>query len=142
MNGVNQETHNGRTFGSILFETKEELKEFVETRIELFKMEMRDRLKMVKRAAPSAVIGLVFLGTAYILFTLALVAAIAGVLHNNLFAWCFGFLAISIVWGIVGMVALAAAKRRFKAKELVPKRTLDVLKHDKAWIQTEVRTKI
>ena len=78
MNGVNQETHNGRTFGSILFETKEELKEFVETRIELFKMEMRDRLKMVKLAAPSAVIGLVFLGTAYILFTLALCCGLAG----------------------------------------------------------------
>jgi hypothetical protein len=142
MNGVNQETHNGRTFGSILFETKEELKEFVETRIELFKTEMRDRLKMIKTVAPSAVIGLVFLGTSYLMFTLAVAGAIVGLLHNNPFRWCFGFLAVSILWGIIGAVSFASAKRRFHAKELVPKRTLDVLRQDKAWIQTEVRTQI
>lgn len=142
MNGMNQETHNGRSFGSILSDTKEEFKEFVETRIDLFKTEMRDRMKMVKLAAPSAVIGMVFLGTAYLMFTFAVVGGIVGLLHNNLFRWCFGFLAVSILWGIVGAVALAAARRRFNAKELVPKRTLAVLKQDKAWIQTEVRTQI
>lgn len=142
MNGMNQETHNGRTFGSILSETKEELKEFVETRIELFKTEMRDRLKMVKRVAPAAVIGLVLVGTAYILFTLAVVGAIAGALQGFAYAWCIAFFCVSVLWGVPGVLALAAAKRRFNAKELVPKRTLDVLKQDKAWIQTEVRTQI
>jgi hypothetical protein len=34
------------------------------------------------------------------------------------------------------------AMREFQAKELMPKRTMQVLKEDKMWLQSEVRSRV
>jgi uncharacterized membrane protein len=133
---------NGRTVGSILSDTKEELKDFLETRIAMFKSELGDKLAMVKSAAPLAVVGILFLLTAYFLFTLGLVGAIVAFLPENPYRWCIAFFAIGLLWAIVGGLTAYFAIREFKLKELMPKRTMQVLKEDKMWIQSEVRNRV
>jgi hypothetical protein len=87
-------------------------------------------------------LALVLLGTAYMLFTLALVGLVLALLPANPFRWCLAFLAVAVLWSIVGTVAAIIAKRRFSLKELVPNRTIGVLKDDGIWIQSEVKDQI
>jgi uncharacterized membrane protein YqjE len=137
-NGVN----GGRTVGSILSDTKEELKEFLETRIAMLKAELRDKVAMLKAAAPLAAVGILFLLMAFVLFSLGLAGLIVAFLPENPYRWCIAFFAIAVLWGIVGGLCAYLAMREFQVKELMPKRTMQVLKEDKVWLQSEVRSRV
>lgn len=139
---MNHQMHHDRTFGDIFADTKQELKDFVETRITMLRMEMRDKAKMLKAAAPLAVVGIAMLATAYLLFTLALVGVVVAFLPGNPFRWAIGFAAVGVLWAILGGVMAYFAKREFESRELMPKKTIGVLKQDGLWIQSEVRTQI
>ena len=138
----NHEVHNGRSLGSILFDTKEELKQFVETRIAMLKAELRENVKMLKVAAPLAVVGITMLLTAYVLFTLALVGLVVAFLPANPYRWAIAFAAVAVLWAILGGVMAYFAKREFETRQLMPKKTMRVLKEDSVWIQHEVRNQI
>ena len=142
MNTEANHLNNARTVGSILSDTKEELKEFLETRIAMLKSELSDKLTMVKSAAPLAVVGILLLLTAYGLFTLGLVGTIVAFIPQNPYRWCIAFFAIAVLWGIVGGICAYMALREFQVKELMPKRTMQVLKEDKMWLQSEVRSRV
>jgi uncharacterized membrane protein YqjE len=141
-NGMNRGMNNGRTVGSILSDTKEELKEFLETRIAMLRTELGEKVAMLKSAAPLAVVGVLFLLTAYALFTLGLVGVIVAFLPENPYRWCIAFFAMAVLWGIVGGICAYMAMREFQVKELMPKRTMQVLKEDKMWLQSEVRSRV
>jgi uncharacterized membrane protein YqjE len=136
---MNQPGNNGRSIAEVLAETKKEFKQFVETRIAMLKTELREKLKTLKVAAPLAAIGLVLLGTAYLLFTLSLVGLVFAFLPENAFRWCLACLAVALLWSILGGVAAYFAKREFELKGLMPNHTIRVLKGDKMWIQSEVK---
>jgi len=139
---MNYDPNNGRTFASILAETRDDLKQFLETRIALLRAELREKFKIITRTAPLAVAALLLLATAYMLFTLSLVGLVLALLPANPFRWCLAFLAVAVLWMIAGVVAAMMAKRRFKAIELAPNRTIGVLKNDGVWIQSEVKNQI
>lgn len=139
---MNHETNNGRTVAAILADTKDELKQFIRTRISLFRSELHNKVRLVSRAAPVAAVALVLLGTAYLLFTLALVGVVLALLPANPFRWCFAFLAVGVLWTIVGGIAAVLAMRRIDLRELVPNRTISVLKGDGIWIQSEMNNQI
>jgi hypothetical protein len=139
---MNTEIGTGRTVAAMLADMREELRDFVETRFAMLKTELREKLKMLKIAAPLAVIGILLLGTAYCLFTGALVGLVVGFLHDNPYRWCFAFLAIAVLWSLLGGIAVYFAMREFELKGLMPNKTLGVLKGDKIWIQSEVKNQI
>jgi hypothetical protein len=89
-----------------------------------------------------AIVALLFLGTAYILFTLALVGLVLAALPANPFRWCIAFAAIAVLWAIVGGIAASIVKGKLNFKQLVPNRTIKVLKEDKIWIQSEARNRV
>lgn len=129
---------NGRSLAAIVAEMKEELNEFVQTRIEMLKQELHEKTARLKIAAPLAAIGLVLLATAYLLITLALAAAVAAFFANSPYRWFFGFLIVGILWALLGGVAAYFAKRELELNTLAPRRTIEVLKGDKIWLQKEV----
>lgn len=131
--------NNGKSVASLLAEMKQELLDFVQTRVTMFKVELQEKVRVVKAAAPLAVIGAVFLLTAYLLFTLALVALVFAFLTDNEYRWCIAFAAVGVLWLILGGIAAYMAKRELEVKGLLPKRTVEVLKEDKMWIQSEVK---
>jgi uncharacterized membrane protein YqjE len=139
---MNHEANNERTFASIFAETRDDMKQFFATRIALFRAELREKVKVIAHAAPLAVLALVLLGTAYLLFTLAVVGLVLALLPATPFRWCLAFLAVAVLWTIVGGIAAWMAKRRFALKELVPNRTIGVLREDGVWIQSEVKNQI
>jgi uncharacterized membrane protein YqjE len=138
---VNNEVNinNGKSVAALFAEMKQELQDFVQTRVTMFKVELQEKVRVVKAAAPLAVIGAVLLLTAYLLFTLALVSLVFAFLPDNAYRWCIAFAAIGVLWLILGGIAAYMAKRELEVKGLLPKRTVEVLKEDKMWIQAEVK---
>lgn len=138
---VNNEVNinNGKSVAALFAEMKQELQDFVQTRVTMFKVELQEKVRVVKAAAPLAVIGATLLLTAYLLFTLALVSLVFAFLPDNAYRWCIAFAAIGVLWLILGGIAAYMAKRELEVKGLLPKRTVEVLKEDKMWIQAEVK---
>jgi uncharacterized membrane protein YbhN (UPF0104 family) len=139
---MHSDAGNGRGMAEIMAEMKRELKEFVLTRFEMFKTETREKIKTLKIAAPLAALGALLLGTAYLLFTMALVGLVAVFVRNSPYQWFLAFAIVAVLWTLLGAVALYFAKREFELKSLAPTRTIEILKGDKQWIQAEAKNQI
>jgi uncharacterized membrane protein YqjE len=99
---ISVENNNGRSIAAIPSEMKEELKEFAQTRVDIVKTELREKVSRLKIAAPLATAGALFLSTAYLLITLALVALVAVFIGDTSYRWVFVFLAVAFLWLIIG----------------------------------------
>jgi len=139
---MNTEVDNGRSLAATLAEIKIELLDFLDTRIELLKTELQEKTKILKSAAALGALGLLLLGTAYLLFTLALVSLVVVAFQGNPYRWFFAFLIVGFAWAVFGGIAVYFAKRELEMKTLLPQRTIEVLKGDKIWIQTEVKNQV
>jgi len=135
-------TTNGRNLASLLAEIKDEIRDFLQTRFTMLKAELQEKFKNLKTALILAVSGILLLTTAYMLLTLALVGLIMAAFPASAYRWFFAFLAVGVFWSIFGAIAAYFAKRELELRGILPKRTIEVLKGDKAWVQTEVKNQI
>ena len=133
------DTDHSRSLGSIVTEIRDEVKDFAATRLEMLRAELREAVATIKRAIPAAAAAIVLLVTAYVLFTLAIVGLIEVAFWNNPYRWFFAFLIVAVVWAITGALTAWMAFRRFKTHGLFPKKTVEVLKADKIWLENEAR---
>jgi uncharacterized membrane protein YqjE len=131
-----------RNISATLHEMKEEAVRFLQTRIGLLKSELQEKLPTLKIAALLAGAGALLLGTAWLLFSSALVAAAALLFRESDYRWVFAFLSVTLLYGILGGIALYLAKREFDLKSLAPERTIEVLKGDKLWLQGEINSRV
>jgi uncharacterized membrane protein YqjE len=136
------ETANGRNFASLLAEIKDEIRDFLQTRISMLTTELREKTRNLKTAAILALGGALLLSTAYLLITLALAGLVVAAFPNSPYRWFFAFLIVGVLWMIFGGIAAYFAKRELEVRGLLPKRTIEVLKGDKIWVETEVRGQI
>ena len=132
---ANGRFENERTLQGMLQEIKNEIKDFVQTRFEIFKQEMQDKLSAYKSALPMAVAGMLFIATAWFLITGSIVAAIALAL-----GWPLAFLIVGFAYFIVGAIAGWLAYKEVTSETITPERTLQVLKQDQVWIEQEAKS--
>lgn len=132
--------NNVRSLGAIVSELREEFKQFLNTRVEMLKSELHETLAGIRVAVPLALLTLMFMVTAFLLFSAAVVALVVSAFAGNPYAWFFGFIIVAALWIILGGAAAFFAYNEFRSKSVFPKRTLEVLKADKSWIETEART--
>ena len=129
-----------RSLKETVNETVSEFREFVETRIAMLRSEMREKIAMVKFAAPLALVGAVFALTAWLLLTAAIVAILAVAFAGTPYGPFIALLIVGVAYLIIGGGALWIAYGRLNSQSLMPERTLNVLKEDKVWLQNEART--
>lgn len=129
-----------RSMASVVAELKEETRSFVETRIAMLRSEMRDKLEALKLMLPTIIIGAVLCGTAWLLMTGALVAAIWVAFAKNVFGAAIALIIVAAAYLIFGGIAVLYAWRGLSETGLLPKRTMRVLKDDSVWIRNEART--
>jgi uncharacterized membrane protein YqjE len=127
----------GPTLAGVVAEIKDETKEFVQTRVQMFKAELREKVATWKSGALLAGVGALLLGTAYLLLTLALVGLVAVAFWGSPYAWFLAFLIVGALWGIIGGILAFLAVREFRRQGIAPKKTLEVLREDKMWLQSE-----
>lgn len=132
--------HTEKSIATILAETKDELKQFVTTRVNILKAEMDEKISRIKSVIPLAVVAALFLLSAWGVFTFALIALLHSLFLPSAYAWLWASLIVTAVYMLVGGIAGARAYSAIKNTSLTPSRTLKVLQQDQVWIQNEART--
>ena len=130
-----------KSLPEVVNDLKAELKEFVATRLSMLRSEMRDKLSSFKETIPSLIVGLCLLWIAGLLFTGFLVTAIA-LAFATPWGWAWAFLIVAGCYGLLGGMIGIGAWSKLKKTNLVPERTVRVLKQDEVWLQSEARTQI
>jgi uncharacterized membrane protein YqjE len=129
-----------KSLREVVYEIKDELRDFAVTRLEMFKTELREKFARVKTAIPLMIGGAVFAIGAFFALTFGLIAAIAGAMPENQWRWAIGAGAIFLLYAIVGGILGWMGYREVTTEGLAPQRTLRVLKQDQIWIQNEARS--
>jgi uncharacterized membrane protein YqjE len=124
----------------VVAELKEELIDFLQTRVQMLMSELRESAKNSKSTAIFGGIALVLLGTAWLLLNLALVGLVAVAFWGSAYAWFFSFLIVGLLWALLGGMLGLAAQRQLRG--LAPRKTIKVLKEDRIWLQQEARSQI
>jgi uncharacterized membrane protein YqjE len=131
---------NGRSLGEVISEIKEELKDFMQTRLQMLISELREAIKNSKSAAIFGGAAVLLLGTSWLLINLAIVGLVAVAFWGSPYAWFFSFGIVGLFWAIVGGMLALAAQRQLQ--RLAPRKTIEVLKEDKIWLQQEARSHV
>jgi len=129
---------NGRNLTNIVAELREEVKSFIDTRVRIMRAELHETIAALKLGVPLGLISLVLFGIASLLLTAAAVVLVASAFAGNPYASFFALIIVGVVWTILGAIAAVFAINQFKGK--FPKRTVEVLKADKVWLQAEARS--
>jgi uncharacterized membrane protein YqjE len=132
---------NPRSLSSIVSDVREELKDFINTRLQMLKSELHETLAGIRVALPLGGLALVLIGTSFLLFSAAIVTLVASAFSGNPYAWFFGLIIVAVLWAVLAGIAGFFAYNEFRSKAMFPKRTVEVLKADKNWIESEARTK-
>src|SRR5690349_23135291 len=74
---------NGRSFAGVVNEVKDELKEFLQTRIIMLKAELGEKMRTLKTALPMLITAAIFLGTAFLMLTLCLVGLVSVAFYGD-----------------------------------------------------------
>lgn len=132
--------HTEKSIATILAETKDELKQFVTTRVNILKAEMDEKISRIKSVIPLAIVAVLFLLSGWMVLTFALIALLHALFVPSVYAWLWASLIVTAVYMAVGVIAGWLAYSEIKATNLTPTRTLKVLQQDQVWIQNEART--
>jgi uncharacterized membrane protein YqjE len=132
--------NNARSMGAILADIVQELQEFVNTRIQMVKSELHETMSAVSVALPLGLVTLILVGTGFLLLTGAVVVIIAAAFAGHAYAWVYAFLIVGVLWIAFGGIAAFFAFNEFRSKAKFPKHTVEVLKADKVWMESEART--
>jgi len=133
---------NDKSLATMITELKQEFKDFVQTRYEMFNSEMQAKLDMVKMAAPMFAIAAVMAVVAFLCLTAALIAAIAMAFNGTVGGWALSAAIVGVAYLALGGLAAMFAYREISTKGLAPKRTLKVLKQDQIWLSNEARSQL
>jgi Na+-translocating ferredoxin:NAD+ oxidoreductase RnfD subunit len=129
-----------KPISQLFAELKDEIKEFVATRIAIFRQEMNEKLKLASAALPALVIALVLAPVAVIFLSVALVAVIAMALGGGAGAWAAGFAIVAALFLLIAGMAAIFAVNRLRVRSLKPERTLRVLHQDQIWLRNQAQS--
>ena len=132
--------HTEKSIATILTETKQEITQFVTTRISILKAEIDEKIARIKSVLPLVAIAAALLLAGFMTLTFALIALLHGLFLPSAYAWLWASLIVTVVYLALGVAAGWFAYAEIKATNLTPTRTLTVLKQDQVWIQNEART--
>lgn len=131
-----------KTVPEAIAELKDELKEFISTRVQMLHSEMSEKLRALKLAAPTLLVGVLLLLTAWLVFTGFLVAIIAQAFAPSPWAYTLSFVLVAVLYVIVGGATAYIGWRGLRETGIKPERTIRVLKQDRVWLQTEAKTQL
>lgn len=128
-----------KPIGTLLAETKEELKEFLDTRLQLLKTEINEKIRRWKMAVPLLAVAAALLLAGWIVLTFAFVALIHALFLPSAYSWLWAGLIVAGIYLIGGIVVGWFGYSELTSVSVTPERTLKVLKQDQVWIQNETR---
>jgi len=130
---------NEKSIAAVLAETKDELREFVETRIAMLRAEIQEKISTWKYAIPMLVGSLAILLAAWTALTIALMAFIHTLFLPSAYAWSWAGLIVGVAYLAIGGGLFRFAWSELRAAGITPVHTMEVLKEDQLWIRKEAR---
>jgi uncharacterized membrane protein YqjE len=135
-------TQNGKSVSEVLYEFKSELLEFLITRFQMLRSELKQKIDGWKVGLPALIIGLLMLVMTFVLFTVLLIAVIAMPFNGQPWGYALSFAIVTVIYGASGAAFTLFGWRKIKESGIVPERTIKVLKQDGIWIHSEARIEI
>ncbi|HLW55614.1 MAG TPA: phage holin family protein [Candidatus Angelobacter sp.] len=126
-----------KSFAASLAELKDDLKNFVQTRIELLRAEISETLSAWKGPALLFAIAALMLLSSWFAMVFTLVAVLHSWIARTDFGWFWAGLIVTLFMLLAGVSLAAAGYAGLESKSLKPKRTLRVLKQDQEWVQKQ-----
>lgn len=131
-----------RTIAEILNDFKVEAKDFVNTRVQMLRTEMNEKVSAVKSSIPALGAAALFGVTAWFLITAALVALIAMAFPGRPYQYALSLLIVGVIYALIAAIAGMYGMKTLKSSGMSPERTLRVLQQDKSWLQTEAKSQV
>jgi uncharacterized membrane protein YqjE len=129
-----------KSIATILAETRDEIKQFIATRVNMLKMEIGEKVRRLKPMVPLLMFTLALLWAGWMALTFAAIALLHGLFMPSVYAWGWAALIVAGAYLALGIAVGWFVYAEIKATGLKPNRTLTVLKQDQTWIQNEART--
>jgi hypothetical protein len=123
----------GRPFAALLSDLAGETNTLVRQEIALFKAELNEKLSRIGAGAGALAAGGVIAFSGWLALMAAAILGLSHALAPWLSALIIGILVIALGAGLA-----LFGKSRLKADALVPRRTLNSLREDEAWIRDQV----
>jgi uncharacterized membrane protein YqjE len=140
MNSPGSYSRNGPSLAEVVAEIRDEIKDFIQTRVQMFRSELREKIAAWKSGAILGIAAAIFAVTGFWLLTLAVVALVAVAFWGSAYAFFWAFLIVGLGWLGMGGTAAFLAVRELRRQGMLPEKTIAVLKQDKSWLQQEART--
>jgi uncharacterized membrane protein len=133
-----------KPIASSFAELKEDMKSFFQTRVNLLRTELSEKVREWRTPAILLAVAALLLLSSWLALVFSLIAAIhAGIAGSDPtgpdYAWLWGGLIVTILLGLIGGLLAIYARVMIKSAGLKPTRTLRVLKQDQEWVQKQAR---
>jgi hypothetical protein len=116
--------------GELIGNISNHLSQLFRQEVELAKAELKQEASKAGKAA-GMLGGAGFAGyLAVVLLSFALVFALANVMDLG-----WAALIVAVIWGIIGAVLYANGRKKLKAVDATPRRTVDTIKEDAQWLK-------
>jgi len=116
-------------------ELKEDTANFLQTRYQMLLAELKQKLAAVKLALPLFAVAAVFALLSLFVLTGALVFVVGQAIGIG-----WALLVIGVLYLIIAGACAWIGINELSSAGVAPKRTLEVLKQDQVWLQTEARS--
>lgn len=126
-----------RSLGEVAAEIKQELQDFIKTRVELLRSELQGKARQLKMALPLLAVGALLAAVALVVLTFALVAAISLAFEGMRSPWALAALIVGGAYLLLGGLAAFVGWRELRTLGRTPERTARVLREDQAWLRRE-----
>ena len=114
----------------------------VRQEIELARVELGEKVALLRRYVTGMAIGVALLACAFFFLLSALdrgfTAALAGWMDDRIALW-LAPLILAALLGVIGFWLLSSARRTLRAEGLTPERTVETLRENTTWIKETLR---
>lgn len=131
--------NNSRSIADVVHDLKEETKEFLQTRMEMLRREVQDKLHSWKLALPMIAVALALGWAAFLAITFAIIAGIAILFEGGPGGWALAALIVGVAYLLIAAAAAWFAVREIRDAGVTPRRTMRVLQQDQAWLSREAQ---
>ena len=120
----------------------EDITTFIDTKLSLLKVEIKEDVSAYVSSAVGAVIGGVIALVGFALLNVAIALMVSTLFQDTQLSqpvkYALGFIITAAVYLIIGAIIMLRMKNRMAEQGLVPKRTIKELEKDKQWLKEEL----
>ena len=135
---MNHHSSDEHSIKGILRDLNTQLVDLLNTRYQMFKTEIKEKLELSKTIGPLLVVVLALFSGAFAALTFALIALVRSAFADSIFGWAIGAAIIGFAYLLLGGIGIVMLRQTIRKATLVPERTLKVLKQDQRWLEKEV----